>query len=272
MSIISDTERTFFEARSVWKTFPRNATGGEGGDEVVALRDVNLTARKGEFVCIVGPSGCGKSTLLNMIAGFDRPTRGDLRLRGQEIVKPGADRGVVFQEHALFPWLTVRQNVGFGMSLRHVPYAEREGRVMEHLKLVGLSEFADMYPEQLSGGMRQRAAIARALANDPEILLMDEPFGALDLLTREAMQRELAKIWMRTGKTVLFVTHGVDEAILLADRVVVFRAHPGAIKKEVDIRLPRPRDPLSREVIELKREVSEALTGTPDTTRAAACA
>lgn len=273
MTIMGNGERAFFEARSVWKTFPRNASGGNGGDgELVALRDVNLTVNKGEFVCIVGPSGCGKSTFLNMVAGFDRPTRGDLRLRGHEIAKPGADRGVVFQEHALFPWLTIRQNVGFGMSVRHVPRPERESRITEHLKLVGLSQFADMYPEQLSGGMRQRTAIARALANDPEILLMDEPFGALDLLTRETMQRELANIWMRAGKTVLFVTHGVDEAVLLADRVVVFSAHPGAIKQEVDIRVPRPRDPLSRQIIELKREVSAALADTPEAPRAVVCA
>ena len=253
----------FFEALSVWKTFPRKSQGSSAADgALVALRDVNLRVDKGEFVCIVGPSGCGKSTFLNMVAGFDRPTRGELRLRGQPIVKPGADRGVVFQEHALFPWLTIRQNVGFGLSVRHVARTEREERITEHLKLVGLSDFEDMYPEQLSGGMRQRSAIARALANDPEILLMDEPFGALDLLTREAMQRELAKIWMRTGKTVLFVTHGVDEAVLLADRVVVFSAHPGAIKKEVDVRVARPRDPLSPQVIEVKREVSSLLAQT----------
>jgi len=273
MSVIDHGDQAFFEASSIWKTFPRNASGGNGGDDhLVALRDVNLTVRKGEFVCIVGPSGCGKSTFLNMVAGFDRPTRGDLRLRGQEIVKPGADRGVVFQEHALFPWLTIRQNVGFGMSVRHIPRAECEARISDHLKLVGLSDFADMYPEQLSGGMRQRAAIARALANDPEILLMDEPFGSLDLLTREAMQRELAKIWMRTGKTVLFVTHGVDEAVLLADRVVVFCAHPGAIKKEVEISVQRPRDPLGRQFIELKREVSAALADAPEVPRAVVCA
>jgi NitT/TauT family transport system ATP-binding protein len=253
-------EEAFFEARSVWKLFSRNAREPQTDEaSLIALRDVSLTVDKGEFVCIVGPSGCGKSTFLNMVAGFDRPTRGELRLRGKEILKPGADRGVVFQEHALFPWLTIRQNVGFGLSVRHVSVPERDRRVSHHLELVGLADFADMYPEQLSGGMRQRAAIARALANDPEILLMDEPFGALDLLTRESMQRELAKIWGETAKTVLFVTHGVDEAILLGDRVVVFSAHPGRIKKEIRVDVARPRDPLSEAIIDLKREVGSLL-------------
>lgn len=249
-----------FEARSVWKLFARKGTDPIAAkDGLVALRDINLNVRRGEFVCIVGPSGCGKSTFLNLIAGFDDPSRGTLQLRGKSISKPGADRGVVFQEHALFPWLTVRQNVSFGPSVRHISLENRRQRVDEHLALVGLSAFGDMYPDQLSGGMRQRASIARALVNDPEILLMDEPFGALDLLTRESMQRELARIWGDTGKTVVFVTHGIDEAVLLGDRVVVFSAHPGCIKREIEVKVRRPRDPLSAEVIELKREIGALL-------------
>jgi NitT/TauT family transport system ATP-binding protein len=254
----SETAEVIFQASSVWKTFARK-TGGQ--EELVALQDINLAIRRGEFVCIVGPSGCGKSTFLNLIAGFDRPSRGELRLRGRAIEKPGADRGVVFQEHALFPWLTVRQNIAFGPSVRHVKRAEYVPRIDALLELVGLTNFALLYPDQLSGGMRQRAAIARALVNDPEILLMDEPFGALDLLTREAMQRELARIWGETGKTVVLVTHSVDEAVLLGDRVVVFTTHPGRIKEEVAIDVPRPRDALGPEMIRLKRVVGGLLTG-----------
>jgi NitT/TauT family transport system ATP-binding protein len=249
------------EARSVWKSFARKQ-GDPTGAQLVALADINLSVHRGEFVCIVGPSGCGKSTLLNLIAGFDRPSRGELILSGKPIAKPGADRGVVFQEHALFPWLNVRQNVAFGPSVRHVPRAEADPRVERLLAMVGLSSFAAMYPDQLSGGMRQRAAIARALVNDPEILLMDEPFGALDLLTRESLQKELARIWMDTGKTVVFVTHSIDEAVLLGDRVVVFSAHPGRIKQEIEIGVPRPRDALSADILEYKRRVA-ALLGEP---------
>lgn len=247
-----------FEAKSVWKTFPRPAGGGQ---DIVALQDIDLTARRGEFVCIVGPSGCGKSTFLNLIAGFERPSRGELRLRRQVITRPGADRGVVFQEHALFPWLTVRQNVAFGPAVRHLPKADYRPHVEAYLALVGLAGFADIYPDQLSGGMRQRAAIARALVNDPEILLMDEPFGALDVLTRESMQMELARIWGETGKTVVFVTHSVDEAVLLGDRVIVFSPHPGRKREEVAVDIPRPRDPLGEREVELKRYISALLMG-----------
>jgi ABC-type nitrate/sulfonate/bicarbonate transport system ATPase subunit len=249
-----------FEARSVWKTFPHNGTD-PASEQLVALRDINLTVRRSEFVCIVGPSGCGKSTFLNLIAGFDRPSRGELRLGEEPITRPGADRGVVFQEHALFPWLTVRQNVAFGPSVRHVPRARADPHVDRYLALVGLSSFAAMYPDQLSGGMRQRAAIARALVNDPEILLMDEPFGALDLLTRESLQKELARIWMETGKTVVFVTHSIDEAVLLGDRVVVFSAHPGRIVEEIKITVARPRDPLGVDMVGFKRALVALLSG-----------
>jgi len=249
-----------FEARSVWKTFPHDGTDS-ACEQLVALRDIDLTVRRGEFVCIVGPSGCGKSTFLNLIAGFDSPSRGELRLGGEPITRPGADRGVVFQEHALFPWLTVRQNVAFGPSVRHVPRVHADPHVDRYLALVGLSSFAAMYPDQLSGGMRQRVAIARALVNDPEILLMDEPFGALDLLTRESLQKELARIWMETGKTVVFVTHSIDEAVLLGDRVVVFSAHPGRIIQEIKITAARPRDALGSDMVGFKRALAELLSG-----------
>lgn len=263
-AVRGSTGEVIFEAISVWKVFSRKGTDPTAAEDgLVALRDINLNVRQGEFVCIVGPSGCGKSTFLNLIAGFDHPSRGELRLRGKSISKPGADRGVVFQEHALFPWLTVRQNVAFGPSVRHISPTDRRQCVDEHLALVGLSAFADMYPDQLSGGMRQRASIARALVNDPEILLMDEPFGSLDLLTRESMQQELARIWGDTGKTVVFVTHGIDEAVLLGDRVVVFSAHPGCIKREIEVKVRRPRDPLSVEVTEFKREISALLAQPP---------
>ena len=250
-----------FEAISVLKSYPRRGSdSAANGERLVALQDINMRVRQGEFVCIVGPSGCGKSTFLNLIAGFDQPTRGELRLRGRAITKPAADRGMVFQEHALFPWLTVKQNACFGPSVAHVPRSEYEPRVDEYLALVGMRNFADMYPDQLSGGMRQRAAIARALVNDPEILLMDEPFGALDLLTRGTMQRELARIWGETGKTVIFVTHSIDEAVLLGDRVVVFSGHPGRIREVIDIDLMRPRDLLGIQTLELKRRISALLS------------
>lgn len=244
-----------FESISVWKDFVQKGRS----KALIALQDITLRVRQGEFLCIVGPSGCGKSTFLNLVAGFDRPSRGELRLREKPIAGPGADRGVVFQEHALFPWLTVRQNISFGPSVRRIPRREYTQRVDELLELVGLSSFAEMYPDQLSGGMRQRAAIARALVNDPEILLMDEPFGALDLLTREAMQKELARIWGETGKTVIFVTHSIDEAVMLGDRVAVFSTHPGRVKAQLDVDIPRPRDPLGTEMIEMKRVLGELL-------------
>jgi len=262
MSAVNRTPgEVIFEAVSVSKSYPRRASNSALDSEgLIALQEINLHVRQGEFVCIVGPSGCGKSTFLNLVAGFDHPTQGELRLDGRAITKPDADRGMVFQEHALFPWLTVKQNASFGPSVAHVPKTKYEPRVDEYLSLVGMQKFADMYPDQLSGGMRQRAAIARALVNDPEILLMDEPFGALDLLTRGTMQRELARIWGETRKTVIFVTHSIDEAVLLGDRVIVFSAHPGRIREVVDIGLPHPRDLLCSQAVELKRRISSLLS------------
>jgi len=213
----------------------------KGGREVTALDDVSLTVRDREFAVIVGPSGCGKSSLLRMAAGLQRPSAGTIRLDDRVITAPGRDRGMVFQSYTLFPWLSVRKNVAFGPSLAGAPEAERTRIANEFIRLVGLTGFEDAYPRQLSGGMMQRVALARALANDPAVLLMDEPFGALDSQTRSLMQELLLSVWELTHKTVLFVTHDVDEAILLGDRVFVMTAQPGRIKAEIAIDLPRPR-------------------------------
>src|SRR4030081_168300 len=213
-----------------------------GDDEVEALEAIDLEIARGEFICLVGASGCGKSTLLRIIAGFEQPTTGEIRIAGKNVTRPGSDRGMVFQDYALFPWMTVRQNISFGPRQRGLSRKEIEDISGEFLKIVGLDRFADRYPNQLSGGMKQRVAIARVLANNANILLMDEPFGALDALTREQLQRELQQICSRTGVTTIFVTHSVEEAVLLADRVLVMSAGPGRIDGDFDIKLSRPRD------------------------------
>jgi NitT/TauT family transport system ATP-binding protein len=209
------------------------------GRPVLALEDVSLEVRSREFLALLGPSGCGKSTLLYLIGGFLPAERGRILLDGEPIRGPGPDRGIVFQHFALFPWKTVRANVLYGLEKMRLPREERERRAQSFIDLVGLSGFEDSYPSQLSGGMKQRAAIARTLAIDPKILLMDEPFGALDAQTRHLMQRELLGIWRRSPKTVIFVTHDVQEAVYLADRVAVMTARPGRIKTVVDIRLDK---------------------------------
>lgn len=211
------------------------------GGQVVAVDSLSLTVYDREFVCIVGPSGCGKSTLLRVVAGLVRPSAGEIRLDGVPVTSPGADRGMVFQSYTLFPWLTVQGNIEFGPRLRRMDHESCAGTARRYIDLVGLSGFEHAYPKELSGGMQQRAAIARALANDPEILLMDEPFGALDAQTRTVMQELLLGVWQQTQKTVLFVTHDIEEAILLGDRVYVMSARPGRIKEEVRVTLPRPR-------------------------------
>jgi NitT/TauT family transport system ATP-binding protein len=211
------------------------------GDEVIAVDNLSLDVADREFMSIVGPSGCGKSTLLRVIAGLVRPTSGEVLLDGQQITGPGADRGMVFQSYTLFPWLTVQGNVEFGPRLKGLAPKERTKLAREYIDLVGLTGFERSYPKELSGGMMQRVAIARALANDPEVLLMDEPFGALDAQTRTIMQELLVTIWQRTPKTILFVTHDIDEALFISDRVYIMTARPGRIKQVLDVQLPRPR-------------------------------
>jgi NitT/TauT family transport system ATP-binding protein len=214
-----------------------------------------------EFLCIVGPSGCGKTTLLNILAGFLAPGSGEIRIGGKAVTGQGLDRGIVFQDFAqLFPWRTALGNVAFGLEMKGVPKAEREAIAMEQLRLVKLEKFAPSYPHHLSGGMQQRVAIARALAYNPAVLLMDEPFAALDALTRDEMQRLLAEVWRETRKTVIYVTHNVAEAVFLADRVVVMTPHPGTVKTQVRIGLRRPRDPLSVEFLEYQKELLRHLT------------
>jgi NitT/TauT family transport system ATP-binding protein len=210
---------------------------------LIALRDISLTVTQGEFLAIVGPSGCGKTTLINMIAGFVKPLSGVVKVRGVEVNGPGADRAMVFQDYALLPWRTVERNVEFAIENRrgYVPKVERRRRIASALELVGLVGFETSYPHELSGGMRQRVGIARALVGEPEILLMDEPFGAVDAMTREAMQAELEKIIAETRQTVVFITHSIDEAITLGDRIVVVSNRPGTIREIIDVDLPRPR-------------------------------
>jgi NitT/TauT family transport system ATP-binding protein len=224
------------EIRGLGKTFPTIK-----GDAVDAISDLSFTVGDNEFVSIVGPSGCGKSTWLSIVAGFIPPTTGTVLIDDRPVTAPGPDRGVVFQEYALFPWRTVSGNVGWGLEVRGAPAVERAAVVDRYLELTGLSEFRDHLPAELSGGMKQRVALARVLAFDPAVLLMDEPFGSLDAQTREAMQEELTAIWERTRKTVFFVTHDIDEAVYLGDRVVVLSARPARVREEVTIELPRPR-------------------------------
>ncbi|SHF14038.1 NitT/TauT family transport system ATP-binding protein [Desulfofundulus australicus DSM 11792] len=212
-----------------------------GRSSVEALKATSFDVREGEFVTILGPSGCGKSTILRIVAGLTEPTAGKVLLDGREIKGAGPDRGMVFQSYTLFPWLTVRRNIEFGLELRGVPAAERHAISEHYTELIGLKGFEEAYPVSLSGGMKQRVAIARALANDPEILLMDEPFGALDAQTRLIMQEILLKVWEESRKTILFVTHDVEEAVFLSDTVHIMTARPGQIKETVQIPLPRPR-------------------------------
>jgi len=239
----------------------------ESGERLLALDHINLQVQTGEFVCIVGPSGCGKSTLLHLIAGLHRQTSGEVLVDGKSVQGPGTDRILIFQEHGLFPWLAVGQNIEFGMKMKGLNKAEREEKTRYYLRLVHLSKFEKSYIHQLSGGMRQRVAIARALATEPDVLLMDEPFAALDAQTRDLLHDELERIWSETGRTIIFVTHNVREAVRLGNRVILLTFRPGRVKSEFPVDLPRPRhleDPdvarAARQVLdELRDEINSAL-------------
>lgn len=248
------TNKSFLSVRNVNKTF----TSGSG-QQHIAVQDVNLEIGEREFVSIIGHSGCGKSTLLRMVAGLESCEHGSIELDGRSVVGPAAERGLVFQEYALFPWRTVRENIGFGLELRNAPKSEIDSTVSRFIDMIGLTNFENSLPWELSGGMRQRVAIAAVLANDPKMLLMDEPFGALDAQTRLTMQTELARIWDETRKAVLFITHSVDEAVYLSQRVVVMKARPGEIKDIVDIDLPFPRDTTSPEFNNVRSQLLRML-------------
>jgi NitT/TauT family transport system ATP-binding protein len=262
-STVAGTTKIIF--RNVSKTFVPT----RGGEPVLAVDDVTLEIQDKAFVCLVGPSGCGKSTLLNLLAGFELPDAGEVRLQGAQIREPGPDRGMVFQENALFPWLTVMGNVCYGPQRRGMSKTEYLPAANAILRQVGLSRFVDNYPNELSGGMRQRVAIARALVNKPEVLLLDEPFGALDAQTRALMQELLLDVWEREHRTVLFVTHDVEEAVFMSDRVLVMSRRPGRVLADMAVPLPRPRDyevlttpefaSIKRAVLHLVREEALAL-------------
>src|SRR6266849_5078882 len=241
--------RPFLHIRDVNKTFVI------GEERIEALHHIDLQVGKGEFVCLIGASGCGKSTLLRIVAGFEQPTSGDVRVYDAPITGPGSDRGMVFQDYALFPWMSVRKNIAFGLAQKGLKDAQDIAG--KYLEMVGLTPFADRFPYQLSGGMKQRVAIARVLANEASILLMDEPFGALDALTREQLQDELLEIWARTKVTILFVTHSVEEATLLADRVVVMTAGPGRIESDNRVRLARPREVSAPDFNDVRRTLTQ---------------
>lgn len=255
---------SLLELHRVSVTYP-----GPEGTGTQALSAVDLTVEAGELLCVIGPSGCGKSTLLNLLAGFAVPTAGQVLFAGQAVTRPGPERAMVFQDPALFPWLTAAGNVEFVLRIAGCPRAERRERVNTLLTLVGLSGFEQTHPHQLSGGMKQRVALARALALQPRVLLMDEPFGALDALTRERLQDELLRLWQETGTTIVFVTHSVEEAAYLGDRVVVMSARPGAVHGAVPVALPRPRSRVESHMCALKHDLLQLLPSSADNTVAA---
>jgi NitT/TauT family transport system ATP-binding protein len=229
------------EIRGLVRSFKKKGNAALRGERFFALKDFNLEINRGEFITIVGPSGCGKSTLLDLLIGLSRPDEGQILIDGKPVKGPAFDRGIVLQGYALFPWRTVRRNVEFGLEIKGTPRKERRAKSDHFIKLVDLTGFENHYPHELSGGMQQRVAIARALAYDPEVLLMDEPFAAVDAQTRETMQDEILAIWEKTGKTIIFVTHSIEEAVGLADRVAVMSRQPGTVKTVVKVDLPRPR-------------------------------
>jgi len=251
-----------YRRRTVMRIDGLSKLFGSGAEEVVALRDISFDVHHREFISVIGPSGCGKSTLIRILAGLDYPTAGQVLVDGLPVEGPGADRGMVFQGYTLFPWLTVKQNVLFGPSMKGTPKLRAEEKALEWLRLVNLSDFADAYPSQLSGGMKQRVAIARALANQPRILLMDEPFGALDAQTRASMQAHLLRICGQVNITILFITHDLDEAVYLSDRIVVLGARPGRIMEIIEVPVSRPRSPnqfLSGSFLSTKRRLEELI-------------
>lgn len=242
------------EIKNLKKTFL-----SKEGNHVLALNDVNLKVKKNEFICIVGPSGCGKSTLLRIIAGLETLTSGDVLYDGKKVSNPSGEVGMVFQDYSLLPWRTVLDNIALGLEFKRVPKDKRRKIGMDYLKLIGMDGFQDSYPYELSGGMQQRVAIARALANDPNILLMDEPFGALDAHTRIIMQEELLEIWNQDKKTILFITHSVNEAISLADKIIVMTKRPGTIREIIDVNMERPRDRANPRYGELANKILKML-------------
>jgi len=244
------------EVKNLYKQFK----GLEG--PVTALKDVNLKIHKREFVCVIGPSGCGKSTLIRILAGLEQPSSGQVLLNGEEVTKPGPERGMVFQGYTLFPWLTVKKNIMFGLIESGYDKGTAESEAREWISLIGLEKFENSYPHQLSGGMKQRVAIARALANRPKVLLMDEPFGALDAQTRAKMQAYLLEIWKNIDITVFFITHDLDEAVYLADRILVLKANPGEVQEIVEVPVPQPRSPnqfLSPEFLATKQHIESLI-------------
>ncbi|OIQ60880.1 bicarbonate transport ATP-binding protein CmpD [Moorella thermoacetica] len=241
------------EARGVTMAYTDKA-----GRSLPVLREVTLEVQEGEFVCLLGPSGCGKSTLLNILAGFEAPEEGEMRIDGRSVTGPDPRYLTIFQNYGLFPWRSVLGNVEYGLEIQGVPASRRRATAMEYLRLVGLLPFAHHHPRQLSGGMQQRVALARALAVDPDVIFMDEPFGALDAITRIKMQEELQRIWQQKKKTIVFVTHDIDEAVYLADRVVLFTSNPGRIKTVISIPISRPRDRSSPDFAALRDQIFTA--------------
>jgi NitT/TauT family transport system ATP-binding protein len=269
IQVVSPTALRQKHSRIIVRGLCKQFTDISRHERIVALDGIDLEIGDDEFLTILGPSGCGKTTLLNIVAGFDHASDGTVQLDGEAVLKPGPDRGVVFQEYALFPWLTVAQNIEFGLRERGVAKAERQARVREQILSVGLSGFERRYPQELSGGMRQRVALARVLVNDPKILLMDEPFAALDAQTRTIMQQELLRVWSAARRTAIFITHNIEEALLLGDRVVVMTARPGRIKEIVTVNLIRPRDVTSVEFNETRRRITLLLESEVQATFAA---
>ncbi|WNY26077.1 ABC transporter ATP-binding protein [Methanolapillus millepedarum] len=241
------------------KKFVKKGKGKEEDSFVLAIQDIDLNVKDGEFVTILGPSGCGKTTLLRIIAGLETYSDGNIYLNGEKITGPSPKRGMVFQEYSLFPWKTVLENVMFGPLMQGATKEEAKTKALPYISLVGLSDFINSYPYELSGGMKQRVAIARALANEPDIILMDEPFGALDAQTRNNLQKELLRIWQEEKRTIIFVTHSVDEAVFLSDRIIILTGRPGTVKKEIPINIPRPRDRTRPEENAIRNEVLHLL-------------